>query len=358
MKIERSLSATDRALLDSFAFKTKEVKAFTLACIKGLQTGLGLFGPGGTGKSYSVREVFEENGIEEVEPDSPGDDDDEGEGGGGDLPILDYKLHIVHQGRVTPKGLVTKMKKYPQSIHLIEDAETMFDDKNCWGVLRMSLHSQDHSQHSKRRITWVTSDKKGSMNFDFFGSLIIIANRNLTEGPEVEAVKSRCPFLDFNISNEELVAKMKDLCCRGYKEVSPYHLSRDDCFDVLEFMLTTIEEDQKLKTARLNLRLLIHGFKFMVFQKMLPGNSWKEMLHSQLKQEVGASKRSRAQRIKDEQTIARDINSKKWPSQLAKLVEWCKQTGRGIEWADKPEDSPEFKKGFNSAKTDLSRKSK
>jgi hypothetical protein len=304
-----------------------------------------------------------ERNIKEIQPDDILADDDIDSDEEEEKTEHGYDTWVNHQGRITPKGLVKELARFPQSLHVIEDAETIFDDKNAWGVLRMALHSQDHTLHSKRRVTWKTSIE--IYDFFFTGSLIIVGNRLLPElKTEVDAVKTRCPFLNFDVSNLELVAKMKELCERGYKEISAAPLAKDDCYTVLEFLLSSIEDDPTLKRdskgaeKKLNLRILISGFRFLALSKLEPSINWRNMLLSQLKEIVGASKRSRKERIYDEALIAGELAGKKWPSQEAKLVEWCKRTGRSVEWSTKPKDSEEYQKGFNSAKTDFKRKAK
>jgi hypothetical protein len=175
-------------------------------------------------------------------------------------------------------------------------------------------------------------------------------------------VQTRCPCLNFDVSNIELIAKMKELCEKGYS-FGDQSLTSKDCYDVLEFMLRVIEDDPCIKRdgkgleKKLNLRMLISGFRFLALAR-LERTNWKNMLHSQLKQEVGASKRSRSERLHDERKIALEIAKKKWAGQHEKLVEYCKQTGRNLEWADKSKDSKEYKSGLESAKKDFARKIK
>jgi hypothetical protein len=362
-RIERYLTEADRANLESYRYKCKQVRDMTAAVLRGTHTGLMLFGAGGNGKSYSIRETLEERRVKEILPEDTlaagAEDEDEPK------EEFGYDSWVNHQGRITPKGLVEQMARFPQSVHLVEDAETMFDDRNSWGVLRMALHSQDHSLHPKRRITWKISTKGGSFDFYFTGSLVIVANRLLkSDSEEVEAVKTRCPVVNFDISNEGLVAKMKELCNNGYNAISTAPLTAHQCYDVLDFILTAIEKDPLLKRdargaeKKLNMRLLISGFRFLALGKMEPAINWKHMLLDQLKQVVGAAKRTRAERIHDETEIAREIAAKKWPSQHDKLVEWCRRTGRSPGWADEPRDSDAYKRGLNCAKTDFTRKNK
>jgi len=366
--MERMLTETDLVNLQCYKAKCNEVRDFTTAVLKGTHTGMMLFGSGGNGKSFSIRETFQQKGIAEIQPedvierDKPDDDVEDGEA------VLSkkewgYDSWVNHQGRITPKGLVMQMAKFPQSIHLVEDAETMFDDKNAWGLLRMALHSQDHNLHSRRRVTWKTSVKEGSYDFWFTGSLIVVGNRILNDKlEEVQAVQTRCPCMNFDISNAELIAKMKEMCEKGYKEIKAAPLEKNDCYNVMEFIINEIDNDPSLKKdakgndKRLNLRILISGFRFLALSRLEPSINWRNMLLSQMKQLVGAAQRTRKERIHDEKQIAQEINGRRFASQHDKLVEFCKQTGRNMNWVNEPKNSDKYAKGFNAAKQDLKRK--
>ena len=359
--LQRSLSVADMGYLESYSLKCEQVKQQTLACVMGVQTGLLLFGSGGNGKSYCIREMLATRNIREITPEdinaAEGAEDNEGDEGEGSAPTFGHDTWILHQGRVTPKGLVKKMNLFPKSLHLVEDAETMFDSKDAWGVLRMALASQDKGRHSKRHITWTTSVKEGSFNFHFTGSIIIVGNRLLPQdNAEVNAVKTRAPCLQFNVSNDELLARMKQICEAGYKGLGTY-LPKSDCYDVLDFITETISCDPRLKVQQLNLRILFSGFNALIFSKLERSADWKSMILSQLKEEV-KQHRSRDDRMAEEKAIAAEISQTKWASQHDKILEWCKRTGRSMEWANYPKTSDEYKKGFLTAKTDYQRKSK
>jgi hypothetical protein len=367
-KIERRLTADDQERLELYEGKCAQVKKWTRLCVEGVYTGLMLFGAGGNGKSYSIRETLAEMKMREVEPEETrAPDDDEGEDEHGlavSKPAAGHDTWVNHQGRITPKGLVKQMDAFPESLHLIEDAETMWDDKNAWGVLRMALHSQDRRLYSLRRVTWSVSTRD-SYDFYFRGSLVIVANRPLPEKhPEVEAVKTRWPCLKFDVSNQELIAKMKSLCERGYDLIDPKRpLTKDECYDVLEYMLGVIESDPAIKhdqrgvEKKLNLRILDMGFRLMWNQRYVgPDMDWREMLTDQLKQVVGHGRRTRRDRVDEQAEIAREIFDRVYPSQHEKIVEWCLRTGRSTDWASQPRGSDAYQKGFGVSKADYHRK--
>lgn len=372
MSLVRKLTEADKKSLEQFDRKQAEVKDNTKACILGFQTGLLLFGPGGTGKSHTIGITLEEEGITRITSEDvntlnegkqcKGDDEDQGEEGDDESTLNRPKFGkdswISHQGRITPKGLVLMMKRFPESIHVIEDAETLFDDKNAWGVLRMALHSQDKARYSERSITWNTSDTKGSFNFTFTGSLIIVGNRMLPkDSPEVDAVKQRCPTLTFALTNDELVAKMKSMCIGGYKKIPGHPISEREAFDTLDFIITELNSDPNFRYTQLNLRMLDNGMKVIAMTQIDDSINWRQMLLTQMQNQIGAKPR-RSERISDEKALAKELATRKFPTQKAKLVEWCKIVSRSLEGSEAPDDSPEYKKWFNTTKSDLLRKSK
>ncbi len=87
--MERYLTDEDIENLDSYQQKCDEVRNFTISCIRGTHTGLLLFGAGGNGKSYSVRETLANRKIAEVQPETinPFEDEDEPESVPGSDPL-------------------------------------------------------------------------------------------------------------------------------------------------------------------------------------------------------------------------------------------------------------------------------
>src|SRR5207248_57668 len=62
--------------------------------------------------------------------------------------------YVLHNSRMTGRGLVDSLESLPASIHVIEDCESIFDDKRAWGVLRSALWSQSKKRPMERDITW------------------------------------------------------------------------------------------------------------------------------------------------------------------------------------------------------------
>src|ERR1041384_3721479 len=104
----------EQQALNSYHLKCQHIEVAVKSIIEDYHTGLFIFGEGGTGKSYTVIKTLQEAGV-------------------------NFR-HL--QGRISAKGLVEAMQNNQDDIFLIEDAETIFDDRQTAGVLRQALHSQ------------------------------------------------------------------------------------------------------------------------------------------------------------------------------------------------------------------------
>src|SRR5436309_1175898 len=181
-------TAEDYSHLETLEGKLTHVRDVVRGVAKNFHTGLILWGEGGTGKSYTVL-----------------------------LELQQIKAkYRYHNSRMTARGLVEALESSPHDIHFLEDAETLFDDRKAFGVLRSALWSQDKSRPMKREITWTAF--KTDIRFHFYGGIIIISNSNFAEAiPEIRAIKTRINVLRIDISNDEIFALMKKICSKGFK---------------------------------------------------------------------------------------------------------------------------------------------
>ena len=108
------LTNDDRAALAELDGKLSIVRDAVRGTAEHFSTGFLLHGEAGIGKSHTVLN---------------------------ELQRLSATF-VVHNSRMTGRGLVDRLQQSPSSIHLIEDAESMFDDQRAWGVLRSALWSQ------------------------------------------------------------------------------------------------------------------------------------------------------------------------------------------------------------------------
>jgi len=245
----------EKQCLANLEKKFNQIKDNCGNVVSGHKPGFFLAGEGGCGKSYCVLNYLKQQGV--------------------------HMQH--HQGRVTAKGLYDSLAANPSSIHLIEDAESMFSDKLWTGVLRSALWSQDHSLHSSRPVTWITG--KGLMRFDFTGGIIIISNvrMNATKA-DMRAVLSRVPEVNISFTTDELLAKQKEICLRGYnKPGSNIKLNSTECLQVLGF----IKKNRQSLKLGVDFRILINGFDEYHSDKSKQNlTTWQDRIYSAMSQEI------------------------------------------------------------------------
>jgi hypothetical protein len=292
--MERELTRDERATLRTLEGKMLHVRTAVRGVARDYHTGLLLHGEGGTGKSYTVLDELKRLGAK----------------------------YTLHNSRITGRGLVDSLARSPDDVHVIEDAETMIDDKRAWGVLRSALWSQSKAKPPERQVTWTAF--KVNINFIFTGGIIIISNADLCETkPELRALKSRIGHLGLDVTNDEMRALMKQICTEGY-DYGPERMTPAECWEVATAIMGRLDELQR----NLDLRLLVNGFRDFLQYKAGESNDlhWKALLAGRIKERVLPPVVTRAGEKDDQAFIAREIHAKKI-SGAEKLKEWKERTG-------------------------------
>src|SRR5262249_3509248 len=179
----------------------------------GIHTGLFLSGEGGIGKSFTV--INHLNTLQEKHPDHP-----------------KYRFHNT---RMTGRGLFDVLMVHPQSLHLIEDAETMMTDDKAISVLKSALWSQSTDKPMRRPITW--NAFKTDLAFDFFGGIVVLSNQNLAfSSPDIRAIATRINVMQLSLTSDEIESQMRERCLRGY-EFGDQAMTPAECTEVTEFVI-------------------------------------------------------------------------------------------------------------------------
>ena len=243
----------DCIYLASLEDKLQLVRDRTRSVALGYQNGFFLWGEGGTSKSFSVEETLKEL-------------------------KKDYRLTNT---RITGKGLFRLLRDFPDSIHLLEDAETMLGDKSTYGVLRSALWGQaGKSGEQERVVTWQTASLREE--FTFSGGVIILSNQPLDNVAELRAVKTRIPTLQFAPTNSEIAAKMRAIAKLGHRH-GQHELLPESCLEVAKEI---IERSSRLQ-RNLDLRLLINTFRDRLqFENGDSETHWLDLLDSRMKEVV------------------------------------------------------------------------
>jgi hypothetical protein len=287
------LTNEEREHLANLRKKLTHVKDAVRGVAKDFHTGLLLHGEGGTGKSYTVLE---------------------------ELQKLKAK-YTYHNARITGRGLVDALARAPADVHLIEDAETLMDDKKAWGVLRSALWSQSKEKPPEREITWTAF--RTTIRFVFTGGIIVISNSNLADSkPEIRALKARVGNLCLDINNNEIRAMMKSICREGYRYGEDC-LTPDECWEVGQFIIDKLGALHR----NLDLRLLLNGFRdYLQWKTGHAVNHWNVLLEGRMQERVVY--RGRAEQKAEESRTALKIHKLKMPGGK-KVKLWQERTGLG-----------------------------
>ncbi len=284
------LSPDDKTHLAALEPISELVRDRVRSVVNHLSTGLWLWGSGGVGKSFLVLEELKK-----------------------------LKSHyVLHNSRMTGRGLFDALSEAPDTIHVIEDCETLLDDKNGLGVMRSALWSQSNSRPCQREVTWTAHRTK--LHFTFTGGIIIIANRGPQDFPEINAIKTRIPVLQFIADNNQMAALMRSVALEGYRYGAD-RLTPNQCLEVADYI---IEKFRGLN-RNLDMRLLVGGWHdFIQWKTNLATTHWHELVETRLKETTVVPPRRR-DRLVDEGQVALEISRMQIPYK-DKIKEWEERT--------------------------------
>jgi hypothetical protein len=246
---------SDDVLLASLEQKLQIVRDRVRGVAEGYTNGFYLHGEGGTSKSFTVEQTLRTLG----------------------------KAFKVSNTRCTARGLFNLLRDYPDAVHILEDAETLFADKNSFGVLRSALWGQVGRDGKQERVVcWQTADERAE--FAFEGGLVVIANVPLDDVPQLRAVKTRIPSIHYQPTNEEVAALMRKIARHGYT-YGDHSLSPEECLEVA----TEIVDRSRRLERNLDLRLLVNTFNDRIqWRNGAAETHWVDLLDSRLRERATA----------------------------------------------------------------------
>jgi hypothetical protein len=286
-----ALSPEDQAHLDSLDRKLMVVRDRVTSVVRRYTFGFFLYGKGGNCKSYTVMQELERL-------------------------RADYKLH---NSRMTGRGLFDVLEEYPDSIHLLEDVESLFRDSTAQGVLRSALGGQQRGDEWERFVTWKAAQTW--LGFYFTGGIIVTSNRPLGDLPELRALATRVNPVHLCCTNPEIAALMRKVALDGYRHRGE-SLGPEACLEVAEFLI-----EHCLRANRnLDMRLLVNGLADRLQHEAGETEChWHDLLLCRLLERAVPAKESRAERLHREREIAAQI--KEMPRE-DRLRAWQEKTGK------------------------------
>jgi hypothetical protein len=264
---------------------------------RGISHGVYVFGPPGTGKTYTVRTALEQAKI---------------------------KYHY-QQGHANPMPLFLALQEFPNRIHVLDDTAEILRNRPGLEILKAALGLQ---HDLKRVVTY--QHRTDRMHVEFRGGIIAVSNE-----PSIStALRSRINCYYFDLTECEMDELMERIVSVTYKHPSGHVLTSDQC-------IVCLQEIRRIrdgiagegKHLRLDLRHLTHHAysTYLSEQLGVATTPWRERLEAALRQEITSSRaNTRAATIDDERQIVAGIMSK-YPQRTdrgARLKEWKEQTGK------------------------------
>jgi len=218
---------------------------------KGDQASVVICGPGGLGKSYTVTESLEKNGMV-------------------DMSVLDAfavgtklnmaKSYRVIKGYSTPKGLYRALFENKDGVIVFDDCDSVLKDPVSLNLLKGALDS-----YSKRIISWRADIRDDDLptSFEFKGRVVFISN--LGSDKIDQAILSRSMSVDLSMNIDQKIDRMRFLLnTKGF--MPEYKVEfKQDAMDLIEVLKNDVKE--------LSLRTLIQVTKI----RASAGANWKNL---------------------------------------------------------------------------------
>lgn len=221
------VTETDDDAMNRIATRFTILDDMSRACIGGDIRALIVSGPPGVGKSFGVESQLEKASLFDK------------------LAGKRVRFEIV-KGAMTALGLYAQLYKFsdPKNVLVFDDCDSVFQDDLSLNILKAALDSG-----KRRRIFWNSDSsmlrREGIPdNFEFRGSVIFITNLNFANvrskklQDHLEALQSRCHYIDLTINNErDAMLRIKQVHRDADGGLfSEYDFTGDEGEQIMDFM--------------------------------------------------------------------------------------------------------------------------
>lgn len=226
---------------------------------------------------------------------------------------------ILRNGRMSAMGLWELLHEHPEHTVVLDDISSLFRDK---GALQILLAALGGVAGEPRTVTYRTKDQ--SKSFEFAGGIVAISNVPLTRDPLADALVSRVVRLEFEPTDEMLIAFMREQAIRGFEDLTP-----EECQEVVEFVI----ERSKACDYRIDLRNMTKGWRDYRLDKHGKAKSpWQELVSSGLVRLIEPQVPgwgSRRERIEWERAFVRNLYDSFPDDPRRRVEEWKRVVGSG-----------------------------
>lgn len=278
--------------------KYEDIRIMTELVAIGKSTGLYCYGWGGIGKSYTILQTLQGKG---------------------------HKYQLLNT-RLAAPGFAKTLEKQKKGLYVIEDTESVFDDRSCLNLLRSAWWGQrDAKTHKMRRpITYTTGHDNWNFDFEFEGGIIATGNRPLSDIPELQAIRTRIRVYRLETERDEVLAVAHKIALGGFQSDTGI-LPADKCLEIFEYYQANLPAAKSP-----DLRILAQAYDgHLGLQTLGKTDRWQRLLLAAIHESSQVTVETPALRLANVDTIAADLRTKYGNGFEIILPEWKKLTGQG-----------------------------
>ena len=252
------VAESDEAAMDRIAGRFNVLDEMSKACISGDIRAMIVTGPPGVGKSHGVTVQMEKASMFDK--------------------IAERKVRFeTVKGAMSAIGLFVLLYKYSDAKNvLVFDDCDIWEDQDAVNILKGALDSSKTRRISYNKDSRILREEGVPNTFNFHGSIIFITNKSFDAKkasrmqPHLDALQSRCHFLDLTINSErDKMLRIKQV----YRDADPglfvdYDFDKEQQDTIIEYMW-----DNCNKLREISLRMVL---KIADLVKISPTN-WREL---------------------------------------------------------------------------------
>lgn len=252
---------TEQDAMNRIANRFSVLDEMSKACISGDIRAMIVTGPPGVGKSHGVTTQMEKASLFDK------------------LAGKRVRFEIV-KGTMSAIGLFALLYKFSDAKNvLVFDDCDIWDDQDAINILKAALDSNKTRRISYNKDSRLLRDEGVPNTFNFQGSIIFITNKSFDSKkagkiqPHLDALQSRCHFLDLTINTErDKMLRVKQV----YRDADPglfvdYDFTKEQEESILDFMW-----DNHARMREISLRMCLKIADLMKISK----SNWKNLAES------------------------------------------------------------------------------
>ena len=233
--------------------------------------------------------------------------------------------YAYSNGFVTPVGLFDLIEENPQSVIVLDDVSTIFEQPKALQILLAALGTAHHGSRT-RTVRYKTNSMDRVAYFE--GSIIAISNLQLAghSNQVLDALQDRVHVVGFEPTDEEMEAAIYEIA-----STSPRAVDSGDAIRVAQVLIGQCRTLGVRPSMRLFLDKALGDFR--LWRSGRSESHWHDLLHAGVQQSVVPQEHelrdiTRTEQIEAERCLVRDIVIAH-TSREDRLKAWSARTGKG-----------------------------